>query len=226
MPKVNRTQKQSARGAAAVTSAVPTKSVTTKTHNKRVDDDVDTQLVANQGTTSNNKLSRGQRKRLAKREQYLKREKMILSTLKVQKMEEQKNRIDGLDAIKEALEQTIKENRLKVQQQSKQGNESHDDDEAVVVKSNKAKKNIAQKEITHFNLVLQHPSFKSNPFATMQEHLRNTLDQEAKKQEVNAKIQRSDEVLKEKEKKEARKERIRDAKFEKCRKPRRRRMNY
>lgn len=40
---------------------------------------------------------------------------------------------------------------------------------------NKQKKNIAIEEVVHYNLVLQHPSFQSNPFETMQEHLRNTL---------------------------------------------------
>ena len=40
--------------------------------------------------TSSQNLSRGQRKRLAKREQFLKKEQMILSTLKLQKQDEQR----------------------------------------------------------------------------------------------------------------------------------------
>ena len=51
-------------------------------------------------------LSRGQRKRLAKREQFLKREKMVMSSLRLKKLEEQKGKLDGLDAIKEALTAT------------------------------------------------------------------------------------------------------------------------
>jgi hypothetical protein len=56
-----------------------------------------------QTTGENEALSRGQRKRLAKREQFLKREKMVMSSLLLKKLEEQKGKIDGLDAIKEAL---------------------------------------------------------------------------------------------------------------------------
>ena len=48
-------------------------------------------------------LSRGQRRRQAKRDQYRKREQMILSSLRLKSQEEQKGRIDGLDAIREAL---------------------------------------------------------------------------------------------------------------------------
>ena len=48
-------------------------------------------------------LSRGQRKRQAKHEKFLKKEKMILSSLMLKKQDEQKKRIDGLDAIKQAL---------------------------------------------------------------------------------------------------------------------------
>ena len=52
-------------------------------------------------------LSRGQRKRQAKRDQYLRREKLILSSLQLQKAQEQARRIDGLDAMKEALLATV-----------------------------------------------------------------------------------------------------------------------
>ena len=48
-------------------------------------------------------LSRGQRKRQAKRDQYLKREHMIMTSLKLKREDEQKKRIDGLDSIREAL---------------------------------------------------------------------------------------------------------------------------
>jgi hypothetical protein len=166
--------------------------------------------------------SRGQRKRQAKREQYLKREKMIMSTLKLQKMEDQKKRIDGLDAIKEALVQTMKANQER-ELERKEEEEKANSNSDVILKSNKSKKDIAQKEITHLNLVLQHPSFKSNPFATMQQHLKNTLADQAKEQEVVARKERSEEETKNKEKKELKKERIRNAKYEKGRKQRRRR---
>ncbi len=163
-------------------------------------------------------LSRGQRKRQAKREQYLKREKMILSTLKLQREEEQKTRIDGLDAIKEALVQTIKENQQRKEELEKGGaGKSHN----AVLKTNKSKKTVAEKEMNHLNLVLQHPSFKSNPFATMQEHLRNTLAGQAKEQEAAALKERKKEEVKAQERKEAKKERIRNFKYEKGRRQRR-----
>lgn len=216
MPKVSRTQKF--RSKAASTSAV----LRTPLLNPPSTETKDEFIINNNDEIDNNAaLSRGQRKRQAKRDQYLKREKMILSTLKLHKIEEQKKRIDGLDAIKEALVQTIKENQVKQKHESE--SPSSQENESINVKSNKSKKEIAQKEITHLNLVLQHPSFKSNPFATMQEHLRNTLSQQAKEQEVVAKKALVEEEKKNEEKKEAKKERILNAKYEKARRQRRRR---
>jgi ABC-type dipeptide/oligopeptide/nickel transport system ATPase component len=155
---------------------------------------------------------------MLKRQQYLKRELMVLSTLKIKKLEDQKGRLDGMDAIKDALTQTIQKNK----QLSKQPEEVIDPS-TDSLKSNKAKQKIAQKEMTHMNLVLQHPSFKSNPFATMQEHLRNSLAKQAEEQEITAKSERIQEAIQTAEKKVARKERIRDAKFEKTRRKGRRR---
>ena len=139
-----------------------------------VDAPVENEADANDGPDPKEILSRGQRKRMLKRQQYLKRELMVLSTLKIKKLEDQKGRLDGMDAIKDALTQTIQKNK----QLSKQPEEVIDPS-TDSLKSNKAKQKIAQKEMTHMNLVLQHPSFKSNPFATMQEHLRNSLAKQA-----------------------------------------------
>ncbi len=174
---------------------------------------------SNDGQDPTENLSRGQRKRLLKRQQYLKREQMVLSTLKVQRLEDQKGRLDGMDAIKDALTKTIQKNITN----SQHPEESTTDPSTNSAKSNKAKQNIAQKEMTHLNLVLQHPSFKSNPFATMQEHLRNTLAKQAEEQEITAKDERVQEAKKAEERKEARKERIRNAKFDKTRRRHRRR---
>jgi hypothetical protein len=183
-----------------------------------VDAPVENEADANDGPDPKEILSRGQRKRMLKRQQYLKREQMVLSTLKIKKFEDQKGRLDGMDAIKDALTQTIQKNK----QLSKQPEEVIDPS-TDSLKSNKAKQKIAQKEMTHMNLVLQHPSFKSNPFATMQEHLRNSLAKQAEEQEITAKSERIQEAIQTAEKKVARKERIRDAKFEKTRRKGRRR---
>ena len=115
-----------------------------------------------------NGLSRGQRKRQAKKDQYLKRQKLVLSTLLLQKQEDQKKRIDGLDALKDALHATLQENetvRPKVDLACSQN----------LNKTNKSKKDLTAREVSHLGLVLEHPAFQSNPFATMQEHLKNTL---------------------------------------------------
>jgi ABC-type dipeptide/oligopeptide/nickel transport system ATPase component len=163
-------------------------------------------------------LSRGQRKRLAKREQYLKREQMIMSSLKLSHEESQKNRLDGLDAIKNALAETIRH----TVQHSSRNTGSPLDKQSSVTKSNFSKKKIAHKEINQLNLVLQHPSYISNPFATIQEHLKNSFATQAEQQEKTAAIQREENAKRVEEKKEERKERIRNSKFEKSRKQRRR----
>jgi hypothetical protein len=185
------------------------KRVKNKAQRKTTNEDAKT----GSGPGAEQTLSRGQRKRQAKREQYLQRETLILSSLKVQKAEDQKNRIDGLDALKEALVQTMKRNASG--SGTSDGNANAN---APASTSNKSKKSIAQKELPHLNLVLQHPSFQSNPFGTMQEHLRNTLAQQAQEQEVVASKERMENEKKAAEKKEPKKERIRNAKYEKGRK--------
>ncbi len=219
MPKVTRIQKS--RSKAASISALR-KTPLVSPDEKLFNDKKHNESSSNNNTPDDKSaaMSRGQRKRQAKRDQYLKKEKMILSTLKLQKMEEQKSRIDGLDAIKEALAQTMKENQARLEAEKNQKDISE-----TILKTNKAKKVVAQKEMNHLNLVLQHPTFQSNPFATMQEHLRNTLAKQATEQEEVAKKERQEDVKRGKEKKEAKKERIRNAKYEKGRKQRRRR-NY
>ena len=218
MPKISRAGKSRAKA----TAASPSPLIKQTTTNKDKDKDKDNTNNDNDDATAKQEiLSRGQRKRMLKRDQYMKREQMVLSSLKLKKEEDQKGRLDGLDAIKDALTDTIQKSK----QQSKQGGSGADADATMqsneAAKTNKAKKDIAQKELTHLNLVLQHPSFQSNPFATMQEHLRNSFVQQAEQQEIVAKDERIAEAKKVVEKKEARKERIRDAKFEKGRKQRR-----
>jgi len=153
------------------------------------------------------KLSRGQRKRLAKREQYLKREKMVLSSLRLQKIESDKGRLDGLTEMRDALTQAVKTSRKKKQQQQQK---------VVVITKNNEKKSVAQRELPHLNLVLEHPSFQENPFATMQEHLKNTLANQKVILEQQAQKERLVQQTKQKQRTEARKEHIRDAKYLKC----------
>lgn len=105
---------------------------------------------ANDVTESKEPLSRGQRKRLAKREQYLKREKMVLSSLRLQRLEEQKGKLDGLDAIRESLPEL----RVKSSTSSSKTDVMIN---PVVTNTNKSKKAVANTEISHMGLVLEHP---------------------------------------------------------------------
>lgn len=143
-------------------------------------------------------LSRGQRKRQAKREQYFKREKMILSTLRLQREDEQKNRLDGLDALKEALTTTTFSQGTTSSQQAQPA-------------SNKVRNNICRREVQHMNLVLQHPAFQSNPFEAIQQHLRNTLAGQAQELEAKSNERTMADLQKEQVQKQKKKERIQES---------------
>lgn len=116
-------------------------------------------------------LSRGQRKRLAKRQQYLRKEQMIQNSLKLEQDKQhrldQAKRIDGLDAIKQALLQSVR------QQDNEQGN---DNKAPVSTKLTcKSQKKLVVRETAQMALVLQHKSFQADPFATIRQHLQNTV---------------------------------------------------
>mmetsp|Transcript_60370 Transcript_60370/g.67500 ORF Transcript_60370/g.67500 Transcript_60370/m.67500 type:complete len:300 (+) Transcript_60370:86-985(+) len=144
-------------------------------------------------------LSRGQRKRLAKRETFLKKEKMILASLVLRKQDEQKKRIDGLDAIKEALMNTTTttSNNNDQGENNRSGNtttttksssSSADLSQELLenihhVSSNKAKRKLVGKEVENMGLILQHPAYQQDPFDTLQEHLLNTFAKDRKVQE-------------------------------------------
>lgn len=155
----------------------------------------------------NGSLSRGQRKRQAKREQYLRKEKMIMSSLQLQKEDEQKKRIDGLDALKEALMETA--TKGSEGEQATAANRKA----APTITTNKAKQEILSSELNHMSLVLQHPSFQANPFEALQEHLRNSLAKQGKEQQEAslARIQR--ETKAKAQRKQDKKERLRQATF-------------
>ncbi|KAL7443658.1 hypothetical protein ACHAXH_009517 [Discostella pseudostelligera] len=159
-------------------------------------------------------LSRGQKKRLAKREQYLNREKMVLSSLRLQRLEEQKGKIDGLDAIRDALSDAVSKLPANITK--------HDDKKSNSLShnTNKAKKALAAAEITHMGLVLQHPSFVANPFAAIQQHLRNSLATDAEKLQEKSLVRKEEDDRILAKKKEEKKERIKEANYNKTRKKR------
>jgi len=149
-------------------------------------------------------MSRGQRKRQAKREQFLKKENMILSTLMLQKREEQKRRIDGLDAIREALLDTTKT--------SSGSKEETKEERKPNFGTNRAKKGLVVNEIQRMNLVLEHPAFKADPLGTIQEHLRNSLADQKEKQEKEAVERAKQDQAKKETKKQEKKEQLRGIK--------------
>jgi hypothetical protein len=158
MPKVGKNTKLN-RVARRVAAAAPLPVNNTK-EPKNDNDEPD--------TPETQQLSRGQRKRQAKRDQYVRKEKLILSSLVLKKQEEQKQRIDGLDAIRDALMNTTKGDK----------NKEDREEYAESYNTNKAKRKLVAEEAHHVSLVMQHPAFKADPFATIQEHLRNTLAEE------------------------------------------------
>lgn len=165
-------------------------------------------------------LSRGQKKRLAKREQYLNKEKMVLSSLRLQRLEEQKGKIDGLDAIRDALGEAMSSNLYSKSKlpDNNISDGSKDITTKNTVNTNKAKKALANAEITHMGLVLQHPSFMTNPFAAIQHHLRNSLVSDAEKLKEKTLIRNAEDDRIGAKKKEEKKERVKEAKFNKTRK--------
>lgn len=163
-----------------------------------------------QTAAENEALSRGQRKRLAKREQFLKRERMVMSSLRLKKLEEQKGKLDGLDAIKEALTSTTSTAK---EAHASAHTSTHAVEHHLSSHTVKAKKNLANSEIGHMGLVLEHPSFKENPFAAIQQHLRNSLESDAEMlKEESLKREKEDKIIEDK-KKEEKKEKIRDIRF-------------
>lgn len=159
-------------------------------------------------------LSRGQRKRLAKREQYLKRENMVMSSLRLRRLDDQKGKLDGLDAIREALTSSTTSSSVSVTQQKQAL------DKPMTCNTNKSKRTLANFEISHMGLVLSHPKFNEDPFAAIRLHLQNSLVDDAKKLKVTSEARNEEESKLVAIKKEERKERIRDAKFSKTKKKR------
>lgn len=138
-------------------------------------------------------MSKGQRKRLAKRNQYLKKENMVLASLKLKKEDEQKKRIDGLDALKEALLSTVAGNNDVTNKEKMSQAEGEElstlnlVQKPSLLKTNKSRQLLIKEEVVQMNLVLKHPSFVADPFATIRQHLQNTLRPDIVKQKIDEK---------------------------------------
>lgn len=166
MPKASRVGKfrQAAKAASAVVAAAPSSTTTSPGPHL-------TATVEGSSTS----LSRGQKKRMAKREQYLRKERLVMGSLMLKKQQEQAKRIDGLDAIKQALLATT------------QGDDNKHDKKAStpnMLKSQKSRETLLQKESNQLQLVMQHPAFQADPLATIREHLTNSLADQAAQRQV------------------------------------------
>jgi hypothetical protein len=192
MPKVSKVGKFRAAAKAAAATEAATRSIPA----------TDDALCSDDKAT----LSRGQRKRLAKREQYLKREKMVMSSLKLQRLEEQKGKLDGLDSIRDSLPELSSECVVNTEPKTKL---------PLTCSNNKSKKNLAITEISHMGLVLDHPAFQENPFIAMRQHLRNSFARDAEKMNEESLKQTEEEQREILKRKEDRKERLRDNKLSK-----------
>ena len=149
---------------------------------------------------------------------------MVMSSLRLQRLEEQKGKLDGLDLIREALGEatsSLVESQTTKIPTTTQNQRKKD----IKCNTNKSKKTLAATEITHMGLVLQHPSFKSNPFSAIQQHLRNSLSSDREKLNAESKKRNAEESTLIAKKKELRKERIRDNKFAKHKKGRQNNTN-
>jgi hypothetical protein len=119
------------------------------------------------GVVNSKVLSRGQKKRQTKKLQYLKREQLVLSSLRLRREQDQKSRIDGLDAVRAALLDAAAETATKPAPISVRGGSS-------LLRTVASRQKLMRREAAQMSLVLQHPSFQQDPFGAIQLHLKNT----------------------------------------------------
>ena len=116
------------------------------------------------GTVDARSLSRGQRKRQAKREALQKRK--TLSSLVPASAKGKV--LDDFGTLSAALETAAARSKVAAQQAAS----SQKPSSRV---SQKRRQRIAALETGQLSAVLAHPAFQSDPFAAIQEHLKNTV---------------------------------------------------
>mmetsp|Transcript_34003 Transcript_34003/g.49295 ORF Transcript_34003/g.49295 Transcript_34003/m.49295 type:complete len:186 (-) Transcript_34003:414-971(-) len=134
-------------------------------------------IISEPDVPKGQQLSKGQRKRQAKRLQYLRRERLIQSSLALRKKD-----IMAVTALKDAIG---------VVSASAKNDAASDNGGTHLsmkrVKSNRGKKRLQNEEVMHMSLVLQHPQFNEDPFGTLQEHLRNSVASNHERDDAAAK---------------------------------------
>ena len=198
MPKVSRVGK-ARQTAAAAKLGPPQKTATV------VDESTAAATTTSSPANDNNaNLSRGQKKRLAKRAQYSRKEGMILASLQLKKKEDQAKRIDGLDALKEALLETVQPTQTTTTNGTTPATTKDAPHKpANLLKTNKSRQKLYQRESQQLSLVLQHPAFTANPLATIRQHLTNKLAGQAEARQAERVTHAREERTKAAAKKEA-----------------------
>jgi hypothetical protein len=115
-------------------------------------------------------LSRGQKKRQAKKLQYLRREQLVMSSLRLRREQDQRTRIDGLDALRAALldaaaAKAPAESELEAEKAAPPPSQ---------LRSAASRQRLVRREAAQMALVARHPAFREDPFGAIGQHLRNT----------------------------------------------------
>ncbi|GMH51262.1 hypothetical protein TrRE_jg11352 [Triparma retinervis] len=114
-------------------------------------------------------LSRGQKKRLAKRQAYEKRMQRVNTSLNLTELREKKKVQGMMGGMEDALE------GVEVKEKGGAGGAEKKEEKKVLVNTNHRKHVVGVSEVSHMKLVLEHPEFKSNPFGAIMTHLKNEV---------------------------------------------------
>jgi hypothetical protein len=135
---------------------------------------------------------------------------MVLSSLRLKRLEGQVGKLDGLDAIREALGVASSSSSGAAAAAVEGGGAKK---VPPTCDTNKSRRALANAEISHMGLVLRHPAFNEDPFEAIRQHLRNSLAGDAEKLDTASKARDEEDGKFDAKKKEEKKERLRDAKF-------------
>jgi hypothetical protein len=135
-------------------------------------------------------LSRGQRKRMKRRNAFMKKMGLVNRVVQEKKKEE-KIKENGMFADLEELQKSLfaaEKNQIKEENNLPTGPKKN--------LTGKQRQKLAIRELSQLKAVHTHPSFQGNPFAAIQMHLQNTVVQANE-----ASIQKTNEINKPKENK-------------------------
>ena len=134
-----------------------------------------------------------------------------MSSLRLRRLEDQVGKLDGLDAIREALRDASSSSRSSGNAEKGKGTPPPMSSSSC--NTNRSRRALVNAEISHMGLVLSHPAFNDDPFSAIRQHLRNSLVNDAEKLRTISEARDVADGTSLARKKEERKERQRDAKF-------------